>query len=188
MPGLIEIDDERRVVRRHGLALPGLAIDLDPDHARRERLRDEQVVDAHPEVLVEAAGAIVPPSVTAGLGSIQAIGVDQSPVAKPGEGKPLGLRDVRPAVARHGIPDVRVGRGDVVVAAEGHGLAGVTSFDEPPSQAVEPRELGAIEGRVERSPVRGVEAHDPDAAADRGDHPRLGERLVVRNVGCRGSP
>src|SRR2546426_112396 len=102
--------------------------------------------------------------------------------------KPLGLRDVRSAVARHGIPDVRVRGGDVVVAAERHELTGVTSFDEPPCQPVEPRELGPIEGRVERSPVRGIEAHDPDAAADRGDHPRLGERLVVRNVPRRGSP
>ena len=187
MPGLIEVDDERGVVRGKGLAFARLPINLGPDHARGERLSDEQVVDAHPEVLVEAAGAIVPPGVAAGLGPMQAIGVDQSPVAEPGEGEPLGLRDVRSAVARHGIPHVRVRRGDVVVAAERHGFAGVTSFDEPPCQTVEPRELGPIEGRVERSPVRGVEAHDPDAAADRGDHPRLGERLVVRNVWRRGS-
>src|SRR5439155_2119285 len=166
MSGLIEIDDEGRVIRGHGLALPGLAIDLGPDHACRERLRDEQVVDAHPEVLVEAAGAIVPPGVAAGLGPMHAIGVDQSPVAEPGEGKPLRLRHVRSTVARHGIPDVRVRRGDVVVAAECHGLAGVTRLDEPPCETVEPRELGPIEGRVERSPVRRIEAHDPDAAAD----------------------
>src|SRR2546427_12677127 len=121
-----------RSIRGHGLALPGLAINLGPDHPCRERLRDEQVVDAHPEVLVEAAGAIVPPGVAAGLGPMHAIGVDQSPVAEPGEGKPLRLRHVRSTVARHGIPDVRVRRGDVVVASERHELAGGTSFVEPP--------------------------------------------------------
>src|SRR5262252_10205965 len=74
--GLVEIDHERRVIRRQGLALARLAIDLDPHRARGNRPGHEQVVDPHAEVLVEVARAIVPPRVAPGLGLAHTIDVD----------------------------------------------------------------------------------------------------------------
>src|SRR4051812_4970765 len=77
---LVEIDDDRRVVRRDGLALARLAVDLGPFDASGERPRHQAVVDAHAEVLVEHAGAVVPPAVALRLVMDEAIGVDEPPV------------------------------------------------------------------------------------------------------------
>ena len=45
--------------------------------------RHQQVVDAHAEVLVEVAGAVVPPGVAPGLRVVAAVGVDEAPAAEP---------------------------------------------------------------------------------------------------------
>src|SRR5262249_44755724 len=88
---MVEVDEERGVVRGDGLALAGVAVDLDEDRSFRDGLRDEQMVDAHSEVLVEVAGAIVPPGVLPGVGVLLAEDVDQAPRAELGEGAPLRL-------------------------------------------------------------------------------------------------
>src|SRR6187549_3010648 len=55
VPGLVEVDQERRVVGGRGLALARLAVDLGP-HATTGHARGrEQMVDPHAEVLVEVA-------------------------------------------------------------------------------------------------------------------------------------
>src|SRR5262245_64761407 len=59
MPDLVEIDDERRVVRRQGLALARLAVDLRPARAVGDHARRQQVVDAHADVLGKVSGAVV---------------------------------------------------------------------------------------------------------------------------------
>jgi len=43
------------------------------------------MIDAHPEVLVEVAGAIVPPGVAARLRMAKSIRVDQPPAAELGD-------------------------------------------------------------------------------------------------------
>src|SRR5688572_28741047 len=55
-PRFVDIDDERRVVGRNLLTLACFAINLGSDRTARERGGDEQVVDAHAEVLVKHAG------------------------------------------------------------------------------------------------------------------------------------
>ena len=73
--------------------------------------RHQQVIDAHAEVLVEVAGAVVPPGVAAGLGVVQAVGVDAGPSAQSrANACALGRRDVRAAVAGPRVPDVGVRR------------------------------------------------------------------------------
>src|SRR5687767_6151000 len=62
---LIEVHDEGGVVGGDRLALAGLAIDLRPHDSPGQRGAHEQVIDPHPEVLVEVAGAVVPPGVAA---------------------------------------------------------------------------------------------------------------------------
>src|SRR5262250_627990 len=71
--GLVELDDERRVIRRHRLALARLAVDLGEPHTLRHRRGHEQVVDPHPEVLVEVAGAVVPPRVAPRLAMMEPV-------------------------------------------------------------------------------------------------------------------
>src|SRR5206468_5476448 len=61
MSGLVEVDQQRRVVGWDGLTLARLAVDLRPQRAPGDRRRGEQVIDAHADVLVEVAGAVVPP-------------------------------------------------------------------------------------------------------------------------------
>ena len=106
-PGSSRSMTQRRVVGRDRRALARLAVDLGVhDPARRHRRRHEQVVDAHPEVLVEHAGAVVPPREAARLARGMPVAVGQPEVEQRPEGGPLGLRDVRAAVDRRGIPDV----------------------------------------------------------------------------------
>src|SRR5207302_5237133 len=114
VPRLVEVDDERRVIRGQGLALPRFAIDLGPYRPPGDRLGDEQVIDPHAEVLVEVAGTIVPPRVAPRLGPAQTVDVDQAPAAELGERAALGLGNVRAPMAGRGVPDIRVRRGDVV--------------------------------------------------------------------------
>src|SRR5207237_1313534 len=64
-PRRVDVDDQRRVVGGDGLALARLAVDLRPDRAALQRRGDEQVVDAHAEVLVEVPRPVVPPGVAA---------------------------------------------------------------------------------------------------------------------------
>src|SRR5688500_4083514 len=66
-PGLIEVDEHRRVIGRYGNALARLAVDLRSDDALGDGRRHEQVVDAHAHVLVEVALAVIPPREPAGL-------------------------------------------------------------------------------------------------------------------------
>src|SRR5690606_33901756 len=56
--GLIQVEQDRRVIGGHRLALARLPVDLRPDDALGERARHQQVVDAHPVVLVEVTGAV----------------------------------------------------------------------------------------------------------------------------------
>src|SRR5262245_52851147 len=58
---LVQVDDDRRVVRRRGRALARLAVDLGPDDTLRDRRRRVEHVDPHALVAVEHPGAVVPP-------------------------------------------------------------------------------------------------------------------------------
>src|SRR4030095_4947045 len=142
--GLVEVDEQWGVVRGEGLALAGFAVDLAEYCSFRARLGDEQVVDAHAEVLVEVAGAVVPPGVLPGVGVLLAEGVDQAPRAEPREGAPRRLRDTRAASEADATPDGRVRRGDVVVTSQRDELAGVAGLGEPPGEALVPLKLRLI--------------------------------------------
>ena len=90
MSGGVDVDQERCVVRRGGLPLTGLAIDLGPYEAGCQWIRDEKVVDPHAEVLVEVARPVVPPRIACGLLVMTAIGIDEAPVTQRLERGPLG--------------------------------------------------------------------------------------------------
>src|SRR5688500_740268 len=62
LAGLVDVDEERSVIRRDRRPLARLAIDLGADRAGRDDLGHEQVIDAHAVVLVEVAGAVIPPA------------------------------------------------------------------------------------------------------------------------------
>ena len=105
----------------------------------------------------------------------------------------LRRRDVRPAVAGARVPDVDVGGRDVEVAAEHERLVGLRGLVEPAGEAVEPGELGLVEGRADRPAVRRVHADDADAAArrPRSSAPRRAARRRRRPRSARrrsGSP
>ena len=77
---LLEVERDRRVVRRDRRALARLAIDLGLDDPGRHVRADEQQVDAHPEVLVEHAGPVVPPREAAGLVVAESVAIDEPAV------------------------------------------------------------------------------------------------------------
>src|SRR5215468_9639697 len=63
LAGLVQVDDQGRVVRGGRLALARLAVDLRPDHAIGRRARREQMVDAHADVAIEMTRPIIPPRI-----------------------------------------------------------------------------------------------------------------------------
>src|SRR5438477_340650 len=81
--GLVEVEHEGGVIGRDRLALARLAVDLRPHGAGGHRLRDQQVVDPHAEVLVSVARPIVPPGVAGRIVTAGLAGVDQVPPAAP---------------------------------------------------------------------------------------------------------
>src|SRR5439155_18471353 len=115
---LVEVDEQRGVIRWHRLALARLAVDLGEDDAFRDRRAHEQVVDPHPEVLVEVAGPVVPPREAAGFRVARAVAVDEARLEEPLEGGPFRWRNVGPAVSGLGVPYVGVRGRDVEVAAD----------------------------------------------------------------------
>src|SRR5438046_9882862 len=88
-PRAVEVQEQGRVVRRDGLALARLAVDLRPDAPLRDRCRDEEVIDAHALVALEVAGPVVPPRVPLGLAVGQPICVDEPPADEPAAGGAL---------------------------------------------------------------------------------------------------
>ena len=66
--GLVEVDHDGRVVRRRRRALARLAVDLGPDHPLGHGCGRVEQVDPHALVLVEHAGAVVPPGEPPALG------------------------------------------------------------------------------------------------------------------------
>ena len=117
-PRLVEVDRERCVVGRDRRALARLAVDLGVDDPRRDRWRRQQVIDAHPEVLVEVAGPVVPPRETSRLVVHRAIAIDEPEIEQAPERGPLRLGDVGPAVDRGLVPDILRGRRDIEVATQ----------------------------------------------------------------------
>ena len=81
-----------------------------------------------------------------------------------------------------GVPHVGVRGRDVEVAPEHERRARVRRLGQPAGEPVEPGQLGLVEDGVDAPAVGRVEGHDAHAAARGGDHPRLGERLVVARV------
>ncbi len=177
--GLIEVDEQGRVVRRHGNALASLAIDVGRADAFRHGPGHEQVVDAHPVVLVEIAGPVVPPRVAAGLRPDGAVGIDEAPFEQRAERLAFARRNVGRAVDRRFVPHVGRRRRHVEVAADDERLVGRRRFAEPPQEPLVPRELARVERRVDDPSIRCVQRDEPDAARHRRQHPRLVERVEV---------
>ena len=107
-----------RMVRGYRLSLARLTVDLGPDDARLQRGGYQQVVDAHAKVLMEVAGAVVPPRVPPWFGMAQPVGVNESPAAQTCERLPFTLGDVRSAMAGARVPHIDVFGRHVEVAAE----------------------------------------------------------------------
>ena len=104
------------------------------------------MIDPHADVLVEGSGAVILPGVATGLGAMQAIGVHQTPAAKPEEGIPLLRGNVGPAVAGLRVPHVLVLGGDIEVTPEHQGLRGIAQGVESVGEMSVPGQLGLVEG------------------------------------------
>src|SRR5262245_466016 len=157
---LVEVDQQRRVVRRDGRALARLAIDLGVDDPLLDRLRDEQVVDAHPEVLMEVASPVVPPREPSRLVVAQPVTVGEpEPLERP-EGSALGLGHVGPPVDGPRVPDVAIRGRHIEIAAEHDRVRRLEVVADPASEPFEPRELAGVERRADDAAVRRVQADD----------------------------
>ena len=145
------------------------------------RRRREHQVDAHPAVLVEHAGAIVPVAEHPPVGPALAHDVVEPELLDRRERSALGRRDVRLAHVGLGVEHVLVGRRDVHVAADDRRLG---PGGEQVAQRREPGELVAVVLGVGGAAVRDVDRDDADAAARRGDR----ARLLVREPGPAREP
>ena len=58
VPRLVEVDHERGVIGGGGFTLARFTIDLRPNRALADRLRDKQVIDAHAAILVKLAARL----------------------------------------------------------------------------------------------------------------------------------
>lgn len=170
------------------ISLPRLAIDFRPDNALFQRLRHEQVIDAHAEVFMKIARAVVPPRVPPGFRVMQSVRVDEPRARQPRKRLPLALRHMRPAMTGDGVPHIDiVGRHIKVTADDGRCLWSDGLLD-PASQPVELHELRFIEWRIHVSPVRRVHTDDVQAAALGSKHPHLSQRFMIaafRRLTCR---
>src|SRR5688572_16298652 len=103
------------------------------------------MIDPHAVVFVEHAGSIIPPRITARLAVMQPIRFDEAPADELFESVALGRRNVRTAVTRFGIPNVRIFGRDVQITAEHERLRRRPRLGEPAREALEPFELRSIE-------------------------------------------
>src|SRR3970040_789388 len=88
--------------------LAGLAVALGANGTSRQRLGHVDVVNAHPQVLVEFPRPIVPPGEVAGFRMESAYHVDHAPVPHPRDRPPLRLRNVGSPVDRGRVVTVVV--------------------------------------------------------------------------------
>src|SRR5690349_1693705 len=103
---LVEIEGHGGVIRGDRRTLAGLAVDLRPDDAVGHWLRDQEQIDSHALVAVEHPGPVIPPGEPARRILDGAVAVDEAPVPKARDGRPLRLGDVRAAVGPDLAPDV----------------------------------------------------------------------------------
>src|SRR5215475_11644836 len=119
------------MVRRQRLSFAGFAVDFGPEDARYEGGRDEQVIDAHAEILVEVAGSVIPPGVSVGFRMAQPVRVDETGADKSAKRLPFPFRYMRAAVAGLRIPYIDVLRRHVQITAHDDRNAGSHRLLQP---------------------------------------------------------
>ena len=161
-PGSSRSMHQRRVVGRDRLALARLAIDLGPHHAARDRRGDQQVVDAHAEVLVEVARAVVPPGVAVGLGVVRRGRRRPGPTRRAWRrpGARAGETCVPPWQAAGSHTSASAGA-TLKSPPSTSGCVGLARLAQPAGQPLEPGELGLVERRVDDPAVRARRGSPP---------------------------
>ena len=119
--------------------------------------RHQQVVDAHAEVLVEVAGAVVPPRVAAGLGVVAPVRVDEPPAAEAANASRSGAETWVPPWHARGSQTSASSGATLKSPPSTSGSAGSAALGEPARQALVPGELGLVEGRADHAPVGRVQ-------------------------------
>src|SRR2546429_392658 len=128
---------DRRVVGGL-LPLALVAIDLDRVAARRERGRQQDVVDPEAPPAMEGARAVVPPGEETALLAVKPERVTESPTDEIAKRRALGVAEHDLAAPLLRVPHVAVLRGDVEVAAEHHRLVGLAGGLEEGGEARAP--------------------------------------------------
>src|SRR5918994_6210328 len=160
-------------------ALPRVAVDPGGLHALRDGPAGKDEVDAHAEVLVEHAGAVVPVGEDPLAGPAIADDVMQPKRPKLVKRLPLRAGDGRLADVGVGVEDVVVCRRDVHVAGD-DGVLGPGRHDV--TKSPKPVELVGVVVRARLPAVRNIDRVDSNAAAGGGDGTRLGMRKPGRPI------
>src|SRR5688572_30097212 len=137
------------------------------------------MVDAHAQVLVEVARAVVVPGEAPGLRADRSVAIREAPIEKRGELGALLWRDVRAAVDGLLVPDIDGRWGDVHVATDYQRVVRRRFLRQPAQQALVPVELAREERRAHDTPVGRVQAHEAYATDHGTDHARLVEGVEV---------
>src|SRR5689334_20708438 len=103
------------------------------------------MVDAHAEVFVKIAGAVVPPRVPAWFLVMQSVGIDESCARQPCKCQPLTLRHMCPPVTGTRVPDIDIFGCHVEIAADHGRRSRSDSLADPACQPVKPQELRFVE-------------------------------------------
>src|SRR2546429_290151 len=170
---------DRRVVGGL-LPLALVAIDLDRVAARRERGRQQDVVDPEAPPAMEGARAVVPPGEETALLAVKPERVTESPTDEIAKRRALGVAEHDLAAPLLRVPHVAVLRGDVEVAAEHHRLVGLGGGLEEGAEAAIPVELVGVLVRADLLAVRPVDTHDREAGDTRHQKASLGVVALVR--------
>src|SRR5687767_14620135 len=99
------------------------------------------MVDAHADIFVEIAGAVIPPRVPSWFRMMHSVRIDKSGARQPRECLPLALGHVRTAMTGSGVPHIDIlGRHVEITADNGRCIGGSDGMSDPASQLVEPYE------------------------------------------------
>lgn len=188
MSGLVEINHQGRMIGRHRLPLPGFPVDFSQNDALGQRRRNQQMINPHPEILMEITRPVIPPRVPIGFRMPQPVSIDESRTAESRKRIAFRFGNVRSAMAHARIPDIDIRRRYVEIAAEHDGCAVRNRLLQPLQELPEPDKFGLIKRRSDHAAVRRVYTHDADAAALRGNHSCFGKRFIIARVGRTGRP
>ena len=140
-------------------AFAGIAIDCRPRGVVSHRFGHECEVNAHSPTPMKRAVAIIPPRIDAWFGVLFAHHITQAPVGEGLQARTLGGTHMGRAFECFGVPDIGVGRCNVVVTCHHQVVGGFGNRCHVRRQSIHPAEFVLIVLVVKGSPIGHIHRH-----------------------------